>query len=356
LRIQIGWTLRVRDVEVKRAPMRISLALAMWFWFAVLLFCNGQQAASQGALLLQDADGAAKVFSPLGHESMYFARICAASPTKLRRCQPGEMGVEIGRHRGIAGYDWIAMPLIPYLYSVDDASQVPEHVNQESIRDLRVKYHDAHLTNLGNVPEGGGVHGGWNQLLGAAYERRIWVLRFDTTEEEDDAFIAKMNGQQNRSHFNIAFNNCANFTSDVLDFYFPRAFKRHIVPDAGIVTPRAVAYELVKYAGKHPETHLTVMEIPLVPGNHRSSRVGKSAAESMILTGYVVPIAVFSPYVAGAIVADDLIWGRYPLHLKDARVLTPQTLTWLGDEASGTTAAETRTPLGAKDEDSPANR
>jgi hypothetical protein len=314
--------------------MRTPHALAILFAVPVLLSADASRAAAQGALFLQDADGIAEVLSPVGHESVYFARICAASPTRLRRCAPGELGVEIGRHRGIAGYDWIAMPLIPYLYSVEDASQVPEHVNREVVQSLRLKYHDAHLTSLGNVPEGGGVQRGWNQLVGAAYERRIWAFRFDTTEAEDDAFIAKMNAATNRSHFNIAYGNCANFTSEVLDFYFPHAFERHLVPDAGIVTPREVAYELVKYARKHPGIHLTVMEIPLVQGNHHSSRVGKSAAESMIVTGYVVPIAILSPYAAGAIVADDLIWGRYPLKLKEAPILTPQTMASLATSAT----------------------
>jgi len=301
-------------------------ALAFLLWVAACVAQLSPPARAQAALLLQDADGTAEVLSPTGHESLYFARICAASPTKLRRCGPGELGVEIGRHRGIAGYDWIAIPLIPYLYSVEEASQVPAHVNRETVQSLRMSYHDAHLMSLGNVPEGGGVHRGWNQLVGAAYERRIWALRFETTEAQDDAFIAKMNAEANRSHFNIAFNNCANFAGEALDFYFPHSFKRHILPYAGMVTPRQVAYELARYAKKHPEIHLTVMEIPLVRGNRNSSRVGMSAAESLIVTGYVIPIAILSPYAAGVIAADDLVWGRYRLTLKNAPVLTPLTV------------------------------
>jgi len=322
--------------------MRIPRALPILVALVALLPPLSSQAAAQAALLLQDADGIAEVLSPLGHDSLYFARICAASPTRLRRCGPGELGAEIGRHHGIAGKDWIAMPLMPYLYSVEDASQVPDHVNREIVQSLRLKYHDAHLTSLGNVPEGGGVHRGWDQLVGAAYERRIWVFRFDTTEAQDDGFMAKMNAEANRTHFNIAYSNCADFTSRVLDFYFPHTFRRHVLPDAGMVTPRQVAYELVKYARKHPEIHLTVMEIPLVPGNHHSSRVGKSAAESMIVTGYVVPIALLSPYAAGAIVADDLIWGRYPLHLKETPVLTPRTLASLDSSGNGPPTSQGR--------------
>jgi hypothetical protein len=297
---------------------------------------------AQAALLLQDADGLAQVLSPTGHESIYFARICAASPTKLRRCEAGELGTVVSRHRGIGGYDWLAMPLIPYLYSVEDVSQVPALVSRETVQSLRTSYHDAHLTSLGDVPEGGGIRRGWNQLVGAAYERRIWAFRFDTTAAQDGAFIAKMNAAANESHFSIFFRNCADFSSNVLDFYFPKTFKRRIVPDGGIVTPRQIAYELERYGRKHPEIHLTVMEIPLIPGMHRTSRVGESAAESLVATGYVAPIAVLSPYAAGVIVADALTWGRCPLDLKHALILGPETMDSLVREPPEAPGLKTR--------------
>jgi len=290
-------------------------------------------AHAQAALLLQDSDSLSEVISPMGHESVYFARICAASPTKLRRCGPGEPGVVISRHRGIAGYDWLAIPLIPYLYSVEETSQVPTHVNRETVHELRVRYHDAHFQILGNTPEGGQFKRGWNQLVGASYERRIYAFRFQTTPEQDDAFIARMNADANRSHFSILFRNCADFAATVLDFYFPHTFHRHIAPDGGLITPRQIAYELVRYSQKHPELQLTIFDIPLIPGLHHSSRVGKSAVESFIVTGYIVPVAFLSPYAAGVIVADFLVWGRYPLSLQQAQILTPLTASRLASPA-----------------------
>ena len=334
--------------------MRFAGVIRFIFINLALLAAVCPRGYAQAALLLQDADGIAEAFSPIGHESVYFARICAAGPTKLRRCAPGELGAVVSRHRGIGGYDWLAMPLIPYLYSVENASEVPAQVNRAMVQRLRVEYHDAHLMILGaNVHEGGGVHRGWNQLVGAAYERRIYAFRFETTEAQDDAFIAKMNDEANRSHFNIFFRNCADFAGTVLNFYFPRTIRRRIVPDGGMMTPRLVAYEFVRYARKHPEVHLTVMEIPLVPGFHHSSRVGKSAAESVIVTGYVIPIAVFSPIAAGVIVADDLAWGRCPLPLKQAQVLGPEEMAELG--SGGRTQAASRAATRATAQKSTAN-
>jgi hypothetical protein len=37
----------------------------------------------------------------------------------------------------------------------------------------------------------------------------------------------------------------------------------------------------------------------------------------------VVPFYFISPYLAGAVVVDYLVWGRYPLGLKHPPVLTP---------------------------------
>jgi hypothetical protein len=324
--------------------MRITRARAISLAVAVLMSQSCPHGRAQAALLLLDADGAAALLSPTGHEAVYFARICAAGASHLRRCRPGELGVVISRYRGIGSYDWLAMPLIPYLYSVENAAQVPSRVNRESVQSLRLAYHDAHLMSLGNAQEGGGVHRGWNQLVGAAYERRIWVFRFATSEEQDDAFIRRMNADANHSHFNIFFSNCSNFTSSVLDFYFPHTFKRRILPDLGMVTPRQVAYELVRFAQKHAGVHLSVMEIPLVPGIHRSSRVGKGADASLIASGYVIPIAILSPYAAGAILADDLIWGREPLPLKNALVLSPQELAALKSPSNQIIAQESTQP------------
>jgi hypothetical protein len=169
--------------------------------------------------------------------------------------------------------------------------------------------------------------------VGAAYERRIYAFRFETTPEQDDAFIAHMNAAANRSHFSILFRNCADFSSRVLDFYFPGAFRRHIAPDGGLVTPRQVAYELVRYARKHPELRLTVLQIPLVPGFHHNSRLGNTAVESLIVTGYVIPIGFLSPVAAGVIIADYLVWGRDPLPVKQAELLTPDSLAQLAGAA-----------------------
>ncbi len=281
--------------------------------------------------------------NPTGHDAIYFARICADTPIKLRRCEAGEMGVVLSRYSDIADYDWVAIPLLPYLYSVENASAIPERVNRDTVNKVREQYHEAHLLSLGDdVPRGGFMTGGWSELIGVAYERCLYAFRFETTEEQDDAFIAKMNADQNHSHFQLLFSNCADFSREVLNFYFPRTFRRSFFPDAGMTTPKQIAYKLVKHARKHPETQLQIVEIPQVPGYRRRSRSNKSIAESLVTTGYAVPIAVLNPYLAGGLFVDYLVRGHFHIMPKNPAKLSPEslaTLTYTGESTQNPDSA-----------------
>jgi hypothetical protein len=310
-----------------------TLAFCLMFLGGLSAF--GPHGHAQAALLMEEPYGFFGFMNPTGHDAMYFARICAETPVKLRRCAPGEQGVAITRYQGIAGYDWVAMPLIPYLYSVDNPSEVPVRADRKTVIALRERYHDAHLLSLGNqVPEGGTFQRGWNQLVGVAYERRIYAFRFATSEAQDDALIASLNAGPNHSRYSLVFWNCADFSSVLLNHYFPQTFRRSLFPDAGITTPMQVTYELVRYARKHPETQLAVFAIPQIPGYRAPSRANKSIARSLLTSGYVLPLAVFFPPAAAALVADYLAWGRYPLPLKQAQVLVPAEVTRLASPAS----------------------
>ena len=285
---------------------------------------------AQSALLLEQPYGLFGLLNPTGHNAIYLQNVCAATPVKLRLCHAGEMGVVIARYKGIDGYDWIAIPLVPYLYSVENLSEVPARVNGESVRRMRERYREEHLEMLGrDLAPGNITRDGWSELLGVAYERAIYAFRFETTPAQDEALIAKMNAGPNRSHFNLLFNNCADFARKVLNTYFPHAFGRSIFPDAGITTPKQVAHKLVKYARKHPQLDLAVFKISQVPGYRRHSHSNKSIDGSFVTTPYVIPIMLLNPYVAGGLAVDYLARGSYRLFTKRAVVLGPDNLSEL---------------------------
>lgn len=293
-----------------------------------VFFCS--RGGAQAALLMEEPYGIFGTLNPTGHNAIYFERICAAAPVTLRRCQPGEMGVVIARYQGIDGYDWVAIPLLPYLYAVENPADVPAHVDRDTVNRLRDRYRETHLESLGpNLSPGNFVHGGWTQLVGAAYERRIFVFRFQTTVQQDDALIERMNAGPNRTHFNLLFSNCADFSRELLNEYFPHTFARSVFPDAGMTTPKQTTYRLVRYARKHPEMRLTVFEIPQIPGYRHGSRSVKGIDESLATTVYAVPIAILNPYLAGGLFVDYLVRGRYHLIPKHPQVLSPSTLSLL---------------------------
>lgn len=307
---------------------RRTFAFALVILVLSSLAC--QRSRAQAALLMEQPYGFFGTVNPTGHNAVYFERICAETPMKLRRCKPGEMGAVVSRYQGMVGYDWIAIPLVPYLYSVENAFEVPAHVDRDTVHRMRNLYRETHLTSLGqDVPRGNFLHGGWTELVGVAYERRIYAYRFETTEEQDDAFIAKMNAAANRSHFQLLFNNCADFARVALNFYFPGTFRRSIFPDAGMTTPKQIAFKLMRYARKHPETQLTVFEIPQIPGYRRMSRSNKNIAESLVTTGYAIPLVAVNPYLAGGLFVDYLVRGRYHLIPKHPQVLGPDNLDGL---------------------------
>jgi hypothetical protein len=307
----------------KRATVPLFLALA------VLAICSSRIHA-QAALLMEEPYGFFGALNPTGHNAVYFEHICAETPVRLRRCAAGELGSVISRYQGIDGYDWVAMPLVPYLYSVESASEVPARVDRRTVEQMRERYREAHLLSLGEgLPSGNFTRGGWTQLVGAVYERRIYVFRFETTREQDDAFIARMNSGKNHSHFELFLSNCADFARIVLNTYFPGVFRRSIFPDAGITTPKQIAYKLVKYARQHPEMQLTVLEVPQIPGYRRQSHSNKSIAESLTTTAYAVPIALMNPYLAGGLFVDYLTRGRFHSIPRNPLVIEPGNLSAL---------------------------
>jgi hypothetical protein len=308
---------------MRLAPARI-LALVL-SGFAI--FSHSLSGHAQAALLMEEPYGFFGALNPTGHTAIYFARVCAETPVRLRRCGPGELGAVISRYQGIAGYDWVAIPLVPYLYSVGYTTDVPAHVNRETVQRMRERYREQHLGMLGaNVFAGNIVRGGWTQLVGVAYERRIYVFRFNTAEAQDDALIARLNDSENRSEFDLLYSNCADFARGILNDYFPRTFRRSIFPDAGMTTPRQITYKLDRYAQEHPETGLNVFEVPQVPGYRRPSGKNKSVAGSLVTSAYAVPLAIMNPYLAGGIFVDYLVRGRYPLVPKNTTVLAPDRL------------------------------
>jgi hypothetical protein len=322
-------------LPLQRAPKERTARILLQIIGAIFLLSSASTLFAQAALLMEQPYGVFGSLNPTGHVAFYLERVCTDSPVQLRMCAPGETGVVISRYHGMGGYDWVAIPLIPYLYAVEDPSKVPSRVDEETVKRFRDHYREARLGEFGEaLPVGNAFRDGWPQLVGTAFDRRTYAFRFVTTPTQDKKLIALLNARSNVSHFNILYHNCADFDRLILNNYFPNKFGRTLFPDAGITTPKHVAYALVKYARRHPETQLTILEIPQVPGFRHESRAIHGVDESLIMDGYVIPIAVLNPYIAGGLLADYLVQGRYNLVPKNPTTVDPEHLTALTKPSS----------------------
>ena len=282
----------------------------------ILLALNAPAIAHASiAFLMEEPYGEFGAFNPTGHGAVYLNHVCAASPTELRMCRPGEYGVVISRYHKIDGYDWIAVPLVPYLYAVDDPQDIPAWVNRQQVASLRDAYRREHLELLAPDTKKGRAPGGeWTQLVGSSYDRTIHGFQVETTTEQDERFVALFNDRRNVGHFNLFFHNCADFSRAVLDLYLPHSIHRNFVADVGLTTPKQVAKSLVAYGRKHPELQMTAFVIPQVPGSVPRSHSVDGVAESLVKSKkYLLPLAVLNPELTGGVIVAYLAEGRMTL-------------------------------------------
>lgn len=276
-------------------------ARTIFFLAAILVACASLANAS-ATLLLEEPYGKLGFFTATGHAAVYLSGVCADSPTILRRCQPGETGIVISRYEGM-GYDWLAVPLIPYLYAVEKPENVPLFADTKMVAFLRDQYRRDHLEEIApDAANGEAPTGHWNQLVGSAYDRNLYGFTIETTPEQDAALIRKLNSSPNRSHFHLLTNNCADFAKSIINFYYPKSLHRSMVADVGITTPKQLAKRMVKFNAHNPDLEFSRIVIAQVPGSMARSSPAHGVVESFFTSKkYIVPSAIFSPIFAGCV-------------------------------------------------------
>ena len=311
-----------------------------------LLLCGAawNAAHAEAAILMEEPYGTFGHMNPTGHAAVYLNHICATTPTELRPCKPGEAGVVISRYHRVGGYDWIAIPLIPYLYAVDKVSEIPATATAETEAHVRDAYRREHLLDI--VPSGpdGAMPGGdWTQLVGASYDRKIFGLNLRTSAEQDAAFIAIFNDRSNTGRFNLIYRNCADFSRTVIDIYYPKAVHRNFIGDAGIMTPKQAAKSIVKYGKKHPEVDVTPFVIPQEPGTIQRSRHVDGVSEALVKSKkYIIPLSIIAPEVTGGLAITYATKDRFTFP-KDAPVLSGADL--VKAETTGANAKTSPVPV-----------
>lgn len=288
-----------------------------WSSFGILLFfllvACAPEARANATVLLEEPYSYDGALAGTGHTAVYLTRVCAANPVALRRCNPGEHGVVISRYTRIGGYDWIAIPLVPYLYAVENPEDVPLYADPKLVAFLRDQYRRTHLEDVApDAPGGDMPKGDWYQLVGSSYDRTNYGYEIETTPEQDDALIARLNSRPNVKSYKVVSRNCADFVREVLNFYYPKSVSRGAMADLFVSTPKHTAKSLASYSKRNPDLEFTRYVIPQVPGSVKRSRPVRGVLESLFRAKkYAVVLAAFHPFIAGGVVSVDLVSDRF---------------------------------------------
>ena len=309
---------------------RTSAQFCIAFIGSVLLAAAASAHASIG-LVVGEPFGSFGTMMPVGHAGIYLDHICADTPTRLRPCYPGEPGVVLSRYHDLraTNTDWMAIPAITFFYGVENPASTPTFVTASLETELRETYRQAHLRAI--VPDRlnkQGIptpppYGDWEEGIGAAFDRRLFIYTLDTRPEQDAAILALLNSDPNHRRYTLRRANCADFAADILNIVLPVTPHRNILADFDMTTPKGLARQLDAYGQSHPEANLRVYEVPQIPGTLRRSRPLRGSAETFVKTKrYLATLLAIQPE---AIFADWIVYetkGKWTPGL-DATAITP---------------------------------
>jgi hypothetical protein len=296
--------------------LALSLALAISPVLWLLTAACPAASADVGVVLNESLDENVDRISSTGHSAIYFSRICAESPVKLRLCKPGELGSVMSNYINIGedqSFEWNVVPLSIYLYGVEDPSNRALFGSSKLKHLLEERYRERYLAGLCEGPScRTSPKAEWREMVAATMIRGVYIFSVSTTLEQDEQFIDAFNDAANRNHFNGVTNNCADFTKRVINTYFPHAAKTDHLNDFGMTSPKAVVRTFTHFALNHPDSQLRVMHFAQQPGTFKRSRTVRSGTEQLFHSGrLMVPMVLASYYALPVVTTSYFTTGRF---------------------------------------------
>jgi len=313
----VGAVLRA-EVSVQERCSKGAVLRRLATIAAVLCSClcwAGWAQADVGIVLNESLDTSVARITGSGHSAVYFSRICPASPVKLRLCGPHEQGSVMSNYTTLGEdepFEWNIVPLSVFVYGVADPQNRPLFTSwkikgalEESYRDGVLRdYCESHKCQTSHDAE-------WREMVGATSERTLYILIVSTTVEQDKALIDKFNNVPNVNHFNGFKRNCADFTKDVINTYFPHAASRNGLNDFGMTSPKGLARSFAKYAHGQPELDYHVLHFAQIPGTTKRSTECREGTEQLYRSKKLLPVAYFAWEELPAAVGSYVLTGRF---------------------------------------------
>lgn len=300
--------------HLNRATAAARLRVVLVLFFAGL-FCSPLR-ADVGILLNESLDTSFARISGSGHSAVYFSRICAETPVKMRLCNPGEQGSVVSNYTTLGEdqpFEWNIVPLSVYLYGVEDPQNRPLFATWKIKHVLEERYREKFLSGYCETPNCRTSNGAeWREMVGATLERSIYMFVVDTTLEQDQAFIDEFNSLPNENHFNGVTRNCATFVRHIMNTYYPHSTRADYVNDFGLITPKAITRSFAHFAEHHPEAHLRVLHFAQLPGTIKRSSECRNVTEQLYRSKkLLVPMILFADHELAITTASYLLTGRF---------------------------------------------
>lgn len=293
----------MKQTSVTNRPKRKYLR--SWLSALALLlgatFICPRVSADVGVVLEEALDSGVSRITASGHSAVYFSNICAESPVKLRLCHDGEQGSVISAYEDFGenkNYGWNVVPLNIYMYGVSNADQRPLIASEKIKRVLEEEYRKKFLAGYCSELCGANLKADWRSTIGAAFNRSIYIFAVRTTPEQDLEFIQGMNALPNENHFSAVRRNCANFTKDIVNEYFPHSARADFLNDFGMTSPKAVARSFARFAHHRQDLQYHVIHYAQLPGTYKRSDKNRLGTEltfhAKLFLAPLVPLGILS--------------------------------------------------------------
>jgi hypothetical protein len=293
--------------------MKFFLIITLFFVFTFPVYADI-------ALLVHEAKGFSGEMTGAGHSAVYLSDVCADPPPfVLRKCKSGEeRGAVIATYPDFGSqseYKWFAMPLNVYLYGVEKESQNPIYANGEVRLLTRESVRQKYLSDIVPKSADGTIPAGrWVEIIGTALNRDLYAFTVKTTPEQDEVFIKKYSILEKGNDFNIFYKNCADFTKDIMNLYFPGSSHRDFINDLTMTTPKAITRSFTKYAQKRPELMLYVKKYSQLDGTIMRSFGNRNFTETAFTSKkYFVTQALTKPTLFPLFAATYFITGYFSI-------------------------------------------
>jgi hypothetical protein len=179
-------------------------------------------------------------------------------------------------------------------------------------------------------------HSYWRDMVAATADRDIFLYAVHTTPAQDQLVVDFLNRDPNTNHYNPISNNCADFSSALVNAIFPHSVHRDLLNDVGLMGPKAAARSFTRWALKRPELGFYTMHFAQQPGPIARTGLARSGTETVIhMKKYLIPIIVLGDFeLPTAIFASYIFTGQFGLYKQFSHHPAPSIVALESDRRS----------------------